>query len=348
MKIAYLTPSFWPHTGGVERHVARLAAQVAAAGHEVEVLTQERDASLPRVSPRGAVVVRRFATLPLPYPFAPGLWRYLHRHASQYDLLHAHSYHAFSSLPAGLAQIPLVFTPHYHGSGHTAIGRLLHLPYRLPGGWLVHRANRLIAVSQSEADLLRAHFPDADERLRVIPNGVDLAAIQQVEPLPLPGTAVLTTGRLLPYKRIDRLIAAVLALGEPYTLTVLGEGPDRRRLEALAAGSPAISFPGTVPEEQLYGFLRGASRFASLSEQEAYNISLAEALAANLPAIASDIPAHRELLPSEHLVPVQGSAASVALALARATSIPNPPLLSWEEVARRTLEVYREAAQQPA
>jgi glycosyltransferase involved in cell wall biosynthesis len=94
--------------------------------------------------------------------------------------------------------------------------------------------------------------------------------------------------------------------------------------------------------------------FVSLSEQEAQSVVLLEAIAAQTPAVASDIPAHRsvaDLAPKAvQLLPLSGSVADVARAIERAVDIVVEPsaVPDWEDVRRMTMAVYRSVVGLPA
>ncbi|MFD0520847.1 glycosyltransferase family 4 protein [Paractinoplanes durhamensis] len=156
MKIGVVTGAYHPDVGGVETHARRLCAALVAAGDEVEVLTQHGVGTDETID---GVLVRRFPlTVAAPnYRFSLALWRYLRDHAGRYDVLHAHSYHALAALPAALTNdTPLVFTPHYHGTGHSRLRRALHPIYRPVGRRLVARSNRLICVTHAERNCWNA------------------------------------------------------------------------------------------------------------------------------------------------------------------------------------------------
>ena len=61
---------------------------------------------------------------------------------------------------------PLVFSALYHGSGHTSLARLLHAPYRPIGKRVLQRADRIIAASRAERDLLLHSIPTSPRRSR--------------------------------------------------------------------------------------------------------------------------------------------------------------------------------------
>lgn len=356
LRIAYISPRYIPFAGGVETHVTQIATRMTACGHQVEVLTEERDRSLPRIEVIEGVRVRRFPViLPEPvYPFAAGLWRYLARQRSRYDLVHAHNYHAFPALGAALLGArPLVFTPHYHGTGHRPLGRLLHAPYRLAGRLIFRRSDCVICVSQTEAELVRCHFPFVSRRVTVIPNGVEATALRQAEPYAEDRRVILTVGRLLAYKNVDRVIEAVAYLDDSVALCVIGEGPARASLEALVGElglGGRVRFLGRVEEGVLHRWFRTAAVYVGMSAEEAFGLTILEALTAGTAVVAADIPAHREVVAgagsdSVVLLPVDSDAEVVASAIrelaGRLETGPAPTIPSWDEVAGRTLEVYQ-------
>ena len=252
MRIAIVAPLYRPAIGGVETHVEQLATRLAAAGQAVEVITQTDDAGLPSIEVLDGVMVRRFRVLAPSehYPFAPGLARFLHRHGGDYDLIHAHNYHALPALVAAIAaKGPFVFTPHYHGRSDSRFRGALHRAYRLPGSRIIERAAKVIAVAPAEAQLLADHFPGAAARIVIIPNGVDAERISAAEPFEEDGsTVVLCAGRIARYKRLDRTIRALSHLEPRFVLRITGEGPQRPELESLVR-ELGLAAAGPVPRQ---------------------------------------------------------------------------------------------------
>jgi glycosyltransferase involved in cell wall biosynthesis len=215
-------------------------------------------------------------------------------------------------------------------------------------------ADLVICVSSAERDLVAQDFPAAANKLRVIPNGT----VQRVRALGQPDEVpdermVLAVGRLERYKNLDLLIKAFHAMRSNPTLTIVGTGPDRIRLEELSAAiSPdrLIKFTGRIPDEELDGLLARATVVTSASDHEAFGLILADGLAAGARVVASDIPAHRELgqlaggqAPIEfvdpHNVPRYADALERALGKGRFT--PGAVQLpSWDRVAEETRTLY--------
>jgi glycosyltransferase involved in cell wall biosynthesis len=343
-----------PFTGGVESHVEQIARRLADRGETVEVLTHLDDPGLPRAEVRDGVFVRRHR-VPLPsqhFGLSPALWAALARQRHRYDVVHAHSYHSSAPLAAVLARAsPLVFTPHYHGTGHSPFRKALHVPYRRVGAGIVARAGRVICVSQAEADLFMAHFRAAGPRVSVIPNGVDLGRITAAQPFPDAGPVVITGGRLQSYKQVDRIVEAMTLTPPGLRLVVTGDGPERAALESLAAERAVgdkVCFLGQVDTGVLYRWYASAEVFCSMSAHEAMPVTVLELLAAGARVVASDIPAHRDLRASTAgaitLVPLD--ATPLALATALQSAFQQPPaagqsIPTWDEVATQTLQVYR-------
>lgn len=355
MRIGVVTGAYHPDVGGVETHCRRLCAALAEAGDQVEVLTQHATAAEDTVD---GVLVRRFPlTVAAPnYRFSLGLWHWLRAHAARYDVLHAHSYHALAALPAALTnRTPLVFTPHYHGTGHSRLRAALHPIYRPVGRRIVARAGRLICVTRAERELLVRHFPRAADRIVVIPNGTDPA---QVEPAPEKEPRILCVGRLERYKRVDRVIRAMVHLPADHRLDVVGAGPARVELEQLAArldlDRDRVCFHGRLPDDAFRSRMAAAAAAVSASGHEAFGMAVADALNAGIPTVASFIPAHRELaamagpgVPLWLVNPDDEAALVDALRVAAGTPRPvygRSALPSWSDVVLATREVYESVA----
>jgi glycosyltransferase involved in cell wall biosynthesis len=344
-----------PFAGGVESHIEEIAKRLADQGETVEVLTHRDDPGLPDTEIRDGVLVRRHK-VPVAsqhFSLSPAVWATLIRHRHRYDVVHAHGYHSAAPLAATMAGAsPLVFTPHYHGTGHSPLRKAIHIPYRAAGTAIAARSKRIICVSRAEADLFLTHFPKARPRLTVIPNGADLDRITAAEPFPDAGAVIVTGGRLQSYKQIDRIVEAMALTPPGLRLVVTGDGPERSALEALVdeRGVRAkVSFVGRVEPDLLYRWYASADVFCSMSSNEAMPVTILELLAAGARVVASDIPAHRDIRDRTAgaitLVPLDAGPRLLASALERAVNEPPAPtqrIPTWDEVATQTLDVYRD------
>ena len=113
--------------------------------------------------------------------------------------------------------------------------------------------------------------------------------------LPSDGQLFIYAGPLIPRKNPELLIHAFLCQpNKRDVLCLLGDGPLFSRCQQLAANCSRIVVPGFAPN--VVNYLRAADYFVSASRAEGMPNAVLEGLAAGLPVILSDIPAHREIL----------------------------------------------------
>ncbi|GAA3990909.1 glycosyltransferase family 4 protein [Streptomyces sp. NBC_01352] len=150
--------------------------------------------------------------------------------------------------------------------------------------------NLLVAVSPSTAHALRAIGVERD-RIRVVHNGVE-------EPGPRadrsPDPLFVAVGRLVEYKRID-LLLRLWERVRPVTggrLLIVGDGPERERLEQLAG--PGVEFTGHVSEAEKHRLLCEAWLLLHPSAVEGWGLVVTEAAARQTPSIAFDVPGLRD------------------------------------------------------
>ena len=351
-----VTPYYAPHVGGVETHVQAITESLTSLGVDVEVLTQGSERSVRRDNDK--LTVRTFPTV-VPsdaYPVAPGLWAYLHRARRDYDVVHTHGYHGAAALGAIAATgPPVVFTPHFHGGGHTPFARLLHGAYRHLGAELFRRADRIICVSRAEAELVTAHHPAAQAKLRVIPNGVDLAGLRQAQPYPTTRPVILSVGRLASYKHVEVALDAAEHHPVDCELVIIGTGPELSRLERAARSSSRVRVLGSVSDHERLRWQRSADIVVSLSEHEAFGLTLLEGLSVGAGAVVTDIAAHREVTElagagdAVAFVPCPPTREQVVDALGRLLARPRRPAppdvaWTWGRAAAAASAVYAEVA----
>jgi hypothetical protein len=132
----------------------------------------------------------------------------------------------------------------------------------------------------------------------VVPNGtIDVPA--QIGPR-TPHPTVVVVNRLVPHKRLDFLLAqfaAVLAAVPKLRLEIVGDGPERSRLQGLAADldiQEQVTFHGRISDADRDGLLRGAWLTASTSAAEGWGCSVIEAAAWGVPCVALRVPGIRD------------------------------------------------------
>jgi glycosyltransferase involved in cell wall biosynthesis len=163
-------------------------------------------------------------------------------------------------------------------------------------------------------------------RVHRIVNGIATAAFaKKPKPGVLPGLLkregeywLGSLGGLRQVKRYDRLVRAIATLPDDWQLVILGEGPEREKLAALAASlgvEHRVHMPGFVAKpEQAIGLF---DVFALSSDSEQFPISVVEAMAAGLPVAAPDVGDIAEMVAGENrpFVTQAGDEAALADAL---------------------------------
>jgi glycosyltransferase involved in cell wall biosynthesis len=174
----------------------------------------------------------------------------------------------------------------------------------------------VVAISSAVRDQLRRDGI-AEERLAVVPSGIDLEAIRGAPHehlrawagIPNGGALVVTVAALTAEKGLLTLVAAFAMLLKERDIrwVVIGDGPLRSVMESFAA-DPAfkgrLAFPGFHPEPTR--LLRDADLFVLPSRSEGLGTSVLDAMALELPVVATDVGGLPELLAGDAglLVPV--------------------------------------------
>lgn len=215
------------------------------------------------------------------------------------------------------------------------------------------RFDRVICQSQAMRDDLIENFHVRAKQTTVINNPLDLDRIAQAAAQPLPAEApaiqrglpapgpvhLVTAGRLVPQKGFDVMIEALaLAHNQRLHLTVLGDGSERARLEALACErglATRVRFAGF--QANPYAFFERADGFVLSSKYEGFPNVVLEALACGTPVLALPAPGGlREIVES-----IQGCVladAMTAAAMAAALDGWKPVRIPRAAVARFSLE----------
>jgi glycosyltransferase involved in cell wall biosynthesis len=367
MRVLTLTHELPPVGGGGGRIALELARQMASLGHEVEILTAAYG-DLPLHETDGNLTISRIPCGRTNVEFSTGreklayVWqagRELRRRGADFDLIHTHFI-----LPAGLIarygplHAPYVIT--CHGSdvpGHNPFesGREHALMKPL---WrqVVNRAEAVVSPSANLEALIRLAAPQIGDTLRRIPNGYPAGKFKTTSG----EGGILMVSRLIPLKGFQYFLEGLRGVRLDQQVNIVGDGPMRAELEALAAATPSeIVFHGWLDNDdpRLRQLFETCSIFVFPSEAENFPTVLLEAMDAGMAIVTTNVKGCPEVVGDAGLtVPPRSPAALLSAARrlvddpaerARLGQAGKQRLLDnfdWKIVARRYADLYEAAA----
>lgn len=283
--------------GGKEaRAVQLMNAFGTAARHTIIAATGETSA-------RAALAPGIEAHFPAAPPLTgwPTPWRLaaIARAMRGFDLVLTYNWGAFDAVMArrlfgGSMRLPPLV---HHEDGFNADEAEALKPrrnlYRRRG---LAAAERLVVPSRRLETIARTVWRQPEARIVRIPNGIAVSGYSGA-PDPIPGVErregevlVGTVAGLRPVKNLPRLVRAFAAMTSPARLVIVGTGPESERIvdEARRLGvADRVHLPGFLPDPARW--IGGFDIFALSSDSEQFPISLLEAMAAGLPAVATAV-----------------------------------------------------------
>jgi glycosyltransferase involved in cell wall biosynthesis len=286
-----------PWAGGAEVQIHAVAERLAARGHEILMLVSGFPRCAPETTLRG-VRIRRHGTWwnanwvlqrEAKRECASGRWDIVFEDVNKIPFF----------TPLVVRQPVAVLVPHLFGATifretNPLFGAYLWLMERpIP---LVYRKSFMLPVSEStRADLIRRGIHP--EHAVVVHNGLDFERYQLASPPPRnPHPTLVHIGRLMRYKSADvavRALAHVRRALPQARLVMAGDGPDRARLERLAARlglADAVEFRGFVSHADKVDLLWRSHVLLNASPKEGWGLTVLEANACGVPVVASRRP----------------------------------------------------------
>jgi glycosyltransferase involved in cell wall biosynthesis len=235
--------------------------------------------------------------------------------------------------------------------------------------WAMRHATRIIAVSEATASRIRAVSPQSAGRIVVTHNAVDARFEASRDPAAAAARAHAVIGSAAPYYRVvgknepykahELAITAFARAAASDELLVLiqrtGSGERLTKLAESLGVADRLRFVPNVALADLVSLLQSARALIQPSLVEGFGIPVLEAMACGCPVVTSDTPALVEVVGGAGLHAAVGDAAALAVAVRRlkepglrdqlvGRSLVRARDFDWEQTARTTLAVYREAA----
>lgn len=287
-----------PEVGGLESHVRFLCRALAERGHHVDMVTSRSRPESPTHEVREGVHVWRTW---LPGRHTPGWLAHAigstpisARLARRADVLHAQ---AFQSVPPLLAARAVTGKP-LVATWHTShfLRRAVRPGWRTALGRLVQAVDHNLAASAEIAAVAMSLAPGT--RVEAVTNGVETDVFRPVEPSLAPPPdgrpRVIVPRRLFEKNGVEYLVRAVpeLVAKRPLDVVIVGDGPERARLERLAADlgvSGSVTFLGARGHDEMPGLLSSADLAVFPSLMEATSVAALECMACGVPVAASRV-----------------------------------------------------------
>ena len=304
MKIALLSDCYAPRLGGIEVQVHDLATRLIGRGHDVVVLTAtpgthgERGGFVDEVD---GVAVHRLA-LKLPFelpvnPLAAGLLRERLAEGG-FDVAHVHM-GVVSPFAVDCARVANGMGLPTAMTWHCMLGSLepVFRAARYVRGWASHGVAMSAVSAVAAAPLQR--IVGVDSVVNVLSNGIDVdswATPADQVPTRQPGGAIRVVSamrlaarkRPIPLLRIMVRVRALVPAETVISLEILGEGPDRARLERFIAAHEMgdwVRLRGRVTREEVRATYAAADIYVAPAPLESFGIAALEARTVGLPVV---------------------------------------------------------------
>jgi glycosyltransferase involved in cell wall biosynthesis len=294
-----------PDVGGPASHAPEVAEFLRARGHEVEVVTTAPQAPAPREYPvrwvsRGQPVLLRYLRGAL----------LVRRSARDKDVVYSTGMYGRTRVGSLLARTPSVVKltgdPAYERAFRYGLTRLPIEDFQRARdprlAWLkamrdltLWGPSRYVIPSASLGRIAGKWQLVRGDRIVVLPNPIAVPEVGDREELRrshrFEGPTLVFAGRLSVQKSLDVLLRAVAAC-DGVSLVIAGDGPDRPRLDALAAElrlGGRVRFLGAQQRETVLGLLAAADAEVLSSGWENFPHSVIEGLAVGTPVIATGV-----------------------------------------------------------
>ena len=297
MKVIQVNKWYYPHIGGVEKHVKDVA-ETLVTKVDMEVLVANTKRSRVHETINGVEVTRVPSwTVIRSAPFAPGFYTAIRQ--SSADIYHLHFPNPVGELAYLAAGAPGKLILTYHSD--IVRQKLLRRGY---GPFLRRLLKRADTIMVSSPNIIKSSpwLRSVSEKCQVIPFGIDVTRFQLSDDISVQAKAIresfgspliLFLGRLIYYKGVNFLIEAMKTVDAH--LVVAGEGhlePELRQQAVDLGIADRIHFVGTVSDEDLVAHYFASDLFVlpSTEESEAFGFVQLEAHACGVPVVSTNLP----------------------------------------------------------
>lgn len=306
MKIGFFTDGYFPQINGVAVSVADCAKALEKRGHEVYIVAPKYPGGY-----KDEKNVIRISSVQIPRQPEYRLATFFPNKALvtaskiDFDIIHGHSGGTVTLLGwevSRFKRIPFVVTyhtlwnqyTHYILQGKVIKPKMAEIASRIFG----NLCDTLIVPTEKVKEELLSY--GIDKPIAIIPSGLDLERfvnkksgyLRETYSIPQDTKIMLYVGRLSKEKSVEFLLKSfkkVLASDKNVTFVLVGDGPDKSRLETLSKKlgiTDSVLFTGYISQEQLPDIYADADIFVFASRSETQGLVVLEAMASGVPVVA--------------------------------------------------------------
>ncbi|WP_324736401.1 glycosyltransferase family 4 protein [Thermococcus sp. SY098] len=305
MKIALVSDWYYPKIGGVASHMHHLALKLREMGHEVAIITNNRETGREEELTKKGIELIKIPGVVSPIlevniSYSLKSTRELNEFLKEFDVVHSH--HAFTPLALKAAKAgrkmgkATILTTHTISFAHESkLWEALGLTFPMFSSYLKY-PHKIIAVSKAAKAFIE-HFTDTP--IEIIPNGVDDKLFtpkwdkERIKAeFGIDNKVVLYVSRMS-YRKGPHVLLNAFSEIEDATLVMVGSGemlPFLRAQAKFLRIEDRVRFLGYVDSKMLPKIFGMADVFVLPSiTAEAFGIVILEAMASGLPVIATDV-----------------------------------------------------------
>jgi glycosyltransferase involved in cell wall biosynthesis len=316
MKIMLQNHTFFPVLGGIENYLYNVSKILQKMKHEPIILCEKHDYRLSDVETYNGIKIIRHPyykipkrmLLAKPRILSEKLKHFISDHVGDIDLIISrYPHYCFATTELNL-DVPIFYIPpsvfwkqlNKASSNLSMKVKFFNFIWKKTLDGIerksILRSSETIVFSKNNADSLTRYYGLGEADFHIVPPGVDLNRFNKGKDLSLleelniekKAIVLLYVGRLPPEKNVNRLLREFQLLsGNGLKLLIVGDGPERRRLEnmsnTLGLNKMVIFLGQRKDVERFYSI---ADIFISPSKHEPFGQVILEAMAAGLPCIA--------------------------------------------------------------
>lgn len=301
MKIAYISPFFYPVLGGMEKHIYEIARRISKE-HDVWVYTSNIDRKgrkLKEIEKIDNINIKRFEVYFKLGDFAsffPGIFKELN--VNEFDIIHVHGYRHPHNFATFFTNTFSIITPHFPVYPKTGLKRKILISFFdfLVGDKIFKKYTKIIALTWGEKRWLVDKFRIDESKIEIIPNGIPEYYLKKHNGKIFRNRynlgekfMILSVGRIHFSKGFQDLIQAFSLLPKKIreNSVIVIIGPDGGYLDKLKelvrklGLDEKVIFTGKVSEEEKLNAYEACDLFVLPSYWEGFGIVLLEAMAKN-------------------------------------------------------------------